>query len=136
MDKQATRILIADNVPHIRSALRVLLRQTAGVTVVGEAADAEQAISLVGSERPDVALLEWELPGQNGSSIVADLKRAQPGLRVVATSARIEARCAALAAGADGFVSKLDPPERLLEAMRECAGKTAQMVTRKGESRQ
>ena len=125
-----TRVLIADRVDHIRSAVRLLLQQTAGVTVVGEAADAAQAISLAGAERPDMALLEWELPGQNDGSIVADLRAVRPGLVVIATSARVEARSAALAAGADGFVSKLDPPERLLEAVRNRgAESTRHLVT-------
>ena len=118
-----TRVLIADRAPHIRSALGLVLRQTTDVMVIGEAADAEQAINLARAGRPDLVLLEWELPGQNGGSVVADLKAGRPGLMVVAVSARSEARVAALAAGADGFISKLDPPERLLAAMRDCSGR-------------
>lgn len=120
MHKQPTRVLIADNLPHIRSALRLLLDQAPGVLVVGEAVDARQVVALAAEQRPEVVLLEWELPGQNGSSAIADLQAAWPGLMVIALSARLEARRSALAAGADGFVSKLDPPERLVAAVREC----------------
>jgi len=134
MNDKQTRVLIADQVEHIRSALRLVLRQDPDVTVVGEAADAERAVAEAQARRPDLVLVEWDLPGQHGSSIVADLKRAQPGLRVIATSARIEARRAALAAGADSFVSKLDPPERLLRAVHDRAGKNGRSGIEKGEA--
>lgn len=64
------RVLIADDRPQVRSALRLLLKQEPDVTVVGEAEDAEQALELAIGERPELVLLDWELPGlgANGSS--------------------------------------------------------------------
>ena len=136
MGDNEARVLIADKVPHVRSALRLLLCQATDVTIVGEAADAEHAVALAQEQRPDLVLLEWELPGQNGSSVVADLQAARPGLAVIAFSARIEARGASLDAGADSFVSKLDPPERLLAAMAECMGNKGQASRTREETRQ
>jgi DNA-binding NarL/FixJ family response regulator len=90
------------------------------VIVVGEAIDTEQALELAAGQRPDLVLLDWELPGQNDDPVLERLRMAWPGLLVVALSGRPEARRAALGAGADVFVSKGDPPERLLAAVDEC----------------
>ena len=85
----------------------------------GEAEDVEQALEQVTGQRPDLVLLDWELPGQNGDSALVELRTAQPELVVIVLSGRPEARRAALAAGADAFVSKGDPPERLLAVVDE-----------------
>ena len=122
------RVLIADDQPQVRSALRLLLRQEPGVTVVGEADDVERALALVDEQRPDLVLLDWELPDLRvvgpakpaGDRLLPALRAHCPGARVIALSGRPEARQAALDAGADVFVSKGDPPERLLEAVDYC----------------
>ena len=57
------RILLVDDQSEIRSALRLLLEQEQGMTVVGEVAKAEDLLAQVEATRPDVALLDWELPG-------------------------------------------------------------------------
>ena len=124
MDQKETRVLIADDQPKVRSALRLLLRQKPGLAMVGEADDTGQALELVSRRRPDLVLLDWELPGQNGTSALSRLRAAQRGLLVIALSGRVEARRAALTAGADAFVSKGDPPERLLEAVDDCSRRT------------
>jgi DNA-binding NarL/FixJ family response regulator len=120
MDDKATRVLIADDRRHVRSAIRLLLRQQPHVTVVGEAVNTEQALELAAGQRPDLVLLDWELPGQNDAPALETLRTVWPGLAVIALSGRPEARRAALGAGADVFVSKGDPPERLLAAVDEC----------------
>jgi DNA-binding NarL/FixJ family response regulator len=122
------RVLIADDQPQVRSALRLLLRQEPGVAVVGEADDVEQALALVDEQRPDLVLLDWELPDLGvvgpakpaGERLLPVLRARCPRARVIALSGRPEARQAALDAGADVFVSKGDPPERLLEAVDDC----------------
>ncbi len=113
------RIMIADDQSYVRSALRVLLRQEPDVIVVGEAVNMKQTLEQAAGQRPDLVLLDWELPGQNGISVLAKLRAARPGLVVIALSGRPEARRAALAAGVDAFVSKGDPPEQLLAAVEE-----------------
>ncbi len=113
MDDKAMRVLIADDQPQVRSALRLLLKQQPGMTVVGEAGDAEQALELAAAHQPDLVLLDWELPDRGGA-VLAELRVVRPGLVVVALSSHPEARWAALAAGANAFVSKGDPPDRLL----------------------
>ena len=123
------RILLADDQPRVCSALRLLLEQEPGLEVVGEAAESEALLTQVEALHPDLVLLDWELPDENGVGsmmretpgsgvhLSALLRQRYPDLRVVALSGRHEARRAAQDAGVDAFVSKGDPPERLLEAL-------------------
>ena len=121
MFRNGTRVLIIDDQPQVRSALRLLLREKLGVTAVGEAGDLAQALELMGVEQPDLVLLDWELPaGQGAAAALASLRAAYPRLVVIALSARPGARQAALAAGVDGFVSKGEPPERVVAGVGEC----------------
>jgi CheY-like chemotaxis protein len=120
--------MIADDQPQVRSALMLLLRQEPDVTVVGEADDAAQVLELATGQRPDLVLLDWELPGAravadsagSGRRLLPALRACCPSLKVIALSGRPEARQAALTAGVDAFVSKGDPPERLLAAVNGC----------------
>jgi DNA-binding NarL/FixJ family response regulator len=111
------RVMLADNQPKVRFALRVLLERQPGLEVVGEVVDAENLMVRLDVVRPDVVLLGWELPGLTTDDLLSALRRTCSELRVIVLSARPEARQAALAAGADAFVSKTDPPERLLAAL-------------------
>ena len=115
--KNRLRVLIADDQPQVRSALRLFLQQKLGVSTVDEASDLEQALELIGVDYPDLVLLDWELPGQDGAAALAGLRTASPGSTVIALSGRPEARQAALAAGVDGFVSKGKPPEWLMASV-------------------
>jgi DNA-binding NarL/FixJ family response regulator len=117
------RILIADDQAKVRFALRVLLERKPNVEIVGEAANAQDLLAQVKSVHPDLVLLAWELPGPSKEYLPPSLKKACPGLAVIALSGRPEAQGAALNAGADAFVSKGDPPERLMTAIDGCCAK-------------
>jgi DNA-binding NarL/FixJ family response regulator len=112
------RIILADDQAKVRSALRLLLEQEPGMDVVGEVAEAEALAIEVKDAHPDLVLLDWELPGLVANGRFIALCSYHPELKVIALSGRPEARRAALAAGADAFVSKGDPPERLLRTLR------------------
>ena len=112
------RVLIADDEPRVRSALRLLLRQYPAIAVAGEADNVELALELTAQQRPDLVLLDWELAGRNGTTVLKRLRAARQGVVVIALSGRPESRRAALAAGADAFVSKGDPPEQLLSTLQ------------------
>lgn len=114
------RILLADNQSKVRYALRVLLERQADIHVVGEAVDAGELLEMAEADRPDVVLLAWELPGMPADQLLATLRGMCPDLIVIALSGRLEARRAALCAEADGFVSKGEPPERLLHTITDC----------------
>jgi DNA-binding NarL/FixJ family response regulator len=88
--------------------------------VVGEAAEVGDLLAEVEATAPDLVLLDWELPGLRRNGALSTLRRVCSGLCVIALSGRPEARHEALAAGVDAFVSKGDPPARLLETIERC----------------
>jgi DNA-binding NarL/FixJ family response regulator len=116
------RILLADPQAKVRFALRVLLERRPDLEVVGEAACAEDLLALAAVSCPDLVLLEWNVAGTRAKGLVVALRRICPGVGVIVLSGRPEAREAALAAGADSFVSKGNPPEHLLTAIVQCCG--------------
>jgi len=140
-------ILIADHQPKVRFGLRVLLERQPGLKVVGETSNTNDLLAQVEAYCPDLVLLGWDLPGlaehgpsasrrdepaadtepsrsePSGQGLLSALRRACPDLRVIVLSGRPEARRAALAAGADAFVYKCDPPERLLAAIADCSAR-------------
>lgn len=118
--KLGKRILLADDEAKVRSALRLLLEQQANAEILGEAVDSTGVIDWVKATCPDAILLDWELPGLPATALLPVLGFYCPNLQVIALSGRPEARRSALNAGVDAFVSKGDPPEHLLEAIRRC----------------
>ena len=112
------RILLADNQSHVRFALRVLLERQPGFEVVGEAVAIDDLLSKTKTSHPDLILLDWDLPGLTTIGSIATIKKERPKLFITVISGRLEAQQAALVAGADAFVSKSEPPERLLAAIR------------------
>lgn len=113
------QILLADAQPQVRSALRLLLEHEPEVSVVGEVTDAKDLLNSVKVTRPDLLLLDWELPGLNDSNLVPVLRQGCPDLSIIALSGYFEARQRALNAGVEGFVSKSHPPQDLLMTLRQ-----------------
>lgn len=116
-EEQLMRVLIADDQADVRYAYHVLLGSRPGLVIVGEAKNAEELLVKALDTYPDVVLLDWELPGFKGVGHLDHLRRALPGLIVIALSGRSEVSHRALKAGANAFVSKVEPPERLLAAI-------------------
>jgi sigma-B regulation protein RsbU (phosphoserine phosphatase) len=108
------RVLIADDDIQVRSALRLHLEEGAGISVVGEADNSNDLLAKVEASRPDLLLLDWELPPSGGFAVLRTLQAAWPQLVVFVLSGRPEVRSEALTAGATDFVSKADSPEHLL----------------------
>jgi DNA-binding NarL/FixJ family response regulator len=117
------RILVADAQPKVRFALKVLLEHQAELEVVGETGSATQLLEMLDEKDPDILLVGWELPGLTANGSVAAFQEVRPEIIVIALSGIPEARKCALEAGADFFVSKSDPPEGLLAALREAHGR-------------
>jgi DNA-binding NarL/FixJ family response regulator len=115
------RILIADDQPKIRFGLRVLLEQQHGWQVVGEVQGTEALLLRAQTLCPDVVLLGWELPGLARGDPLSSLRALCPTVCIIALSARPEAQQAARGAGVDAFVSKADPPDRLLATIADVA---------------
>jgi DNA-binding NarL/FixJ family response regulator len=111
------RILVADNQPKVRHALRVLLEHQPGLMVVDEVVEGEELLAQVEAAYPDLLLLHWRLRGRAAVDLLPVLRKVYPDVAVIILSGQSEVEAEALAAGADAFVSKADPPEALLEAI-------------------
>lgn len=108
------RIFLADDEPKVRLALRVLLTQQADWRVVGEAEDGYALEQQLDTQLPDVAIVDWRLPGFDSVEMATRFRRRFPKMRLVALSGRPELAAAAMDEGADAFISKIDPPQQLL----------------------
>ncbi len=120
MDKTSTlRILIVDDVAAVREDLRTLLTLAGNLEVVAEAANGEEAVRLADTLRPDVILMDLEMPVLGGLNAALRIKARQPACRVVAlTMHGGEAeRKQAAQAGIDCFVIKGTPLAALMEAI-------------------
>jgi DNA-binding NarL/FixJ family response regulator len=115
------RIVLADERRKVRFALRALLQRRADIEFVGEAATAQELIALVEQDSPQLILVDCELPGMELPDLVQALRTARPETMIIALSGRVDARQKAQQAGVDAFVSKGEPPERLLSAIEGCA---------------
>lgn len=110
-------ILIADDEAKVRSALKLLLDQEDDLRVVGEAVDVQSLFILADSFQPDLILLDLELPGFQPSLHLLTLQQSLPSTRIIALSGRTSCHEIPLRTGIDAFVSKIDPPERVLAAL-------------------
>jgi CheY-like chemotaxis protein len=120
------RIVVADDEQKVRSALRLLVQELAGELtgvrrgapcLVVEAARAEDVVRELRDEAADLLLVDWELPGMDAGELVGKVRRLSPGCTVIAMSGRPEAGRDALDRGADAFVSKNEPPDRLVSVL-------------------
>lgn len=116
----AVRVVLADGRPKVLSALKLLLEQDGGLMVSSEATSAEELLEQVKNSCPDAILLDCDLPGSRASELLPQLRSICHRTQVVALCSRPDLRRAALTAGADAFFCKTEPPEKLLEVLREC----------------
>ncbi|NIN96061.1 MAG: response regulator [Anaerolineae bacterium] len=122
------RIVVGDRDARVRSALRILLREESSVILVGESSDLPSLVAQVKELQPDLILLDWELSGRPAAALLLARAKLKYQPKVIVFSARSESEEEILAAGADAFVSKTDPPEALLSAFREVTLKSGDEV--------
>jgi DNA-binding NarL/FixJ family response regulator len=118
------RVLIADDHPLVREAVKVRLSVEDDLTVVGEASDGRRAIELGRELAPDLVVLDLHMPELSGSELVSAMRAATPASRILVLTGSLERRMVrdVLAAGADGYVLKEDETEELVSALRRVAG--------------
>ena len=114
------RLLLADDQALVRGALAALLDLEPDLSVVAEVASGDEVVGAAREHRPDVALLDVEMPGMDGIAATQALREAMPGVRVliVTTFGRPGYLRRAMEAGASGFVVKDTPARQLADAVR------------------
>lgn len=119
------RVLLADDQALLRQAFRTLLESAEDITVVGEAADGDEAVRLTRELRPDVVVMDIRMPGVDGltatAEIAADPRLGASSILILTTYETDEYVAQALRAGAGGFISKGIGAEELLDAVRTVA---------------
>ncbi|MFE6307934.1 response regulator [Nocardiopsis changdeensis] len=114
-----TTVVLADDEALLRSALAALLPLEGDISVLAEAAEGAQAVEAVLRHRPDVLVIDLEMPGTDGLEAVARLRREHPGQVVLMLTrhARPGVLRRALKLGVQGFVSKAADPAHIAEVI-------------------
>ena len=114
---EPVQVLIVDDQPRARQSLKALLATWPLIGAVREAANGEEAIGSVEQARPDIVLMDVHMPVMNGLEATRRIKEHWPQVRIIALSIYGDYQADALIAGADAFVSKGEPPEKLLDTV-------------------
>ncbi|GAA5046022.1 hypothetical protein GCM10023259_019530 [Thermocatellispora tengchongensis] len=117
------RVVVVDDQALVRTGMRVVLDSETGLELAGEAEDGEQAIAVVRETRPDLVLMDIQMPRLDGLTAARRLLADDnpPKVIMMTTFGTDENLYAALRAGVSGFVLKTSPPEQLIAALRAAA---------------
>lgn len=117
------RVVLTDDHPIVRSGIRALLETANDIRIIGEASDGKQALQLVEDLRPDVLLLDMEMPGVSGIDVARQLKALNSPIKILALSAYDDERYieGLLTAGAAGYLTKDEAMETIVQAVRGVA---------------
>ncbi len=123
-EKQEITVVLADDHNVIRTGLRAMLEAEGDLRVIGEASDATGARKLVRDRRPDVLVLDLQMPGAEPASDVPALREEAPDTAIVVLTMQADPRRARelLRAGASGYVLKQAAERQLTAAIRTAAG--------------
>ena len=111
-------VLVVDDSDLLRSLVAHYLDAESDLKVVASVSTADAAVQQVRHARPDVILLDHDMPGGNGLEALPELRRLCPQARIVLFSSAHEVRGAALDRGADEFVGKESPFHEVAEVLR------------------
>ena len=117
------RILIADDHTVVRHGLRLMLELKPGLEVVGEAKDGNEAILLAHTLKPDVILMDLDMPRLNGLHAIASIHPDLPDIRILVLTSFTDKEkiTSAIRNGAAGYILKDTSPADLVKAIREVA---------------
>lgn len=117
------RVVVGDDHPLFRDGVVRALASSGEIDVVAEADDGASALQLIKTHQPDVALLDYRMPGLDGAQVAAAVKRDELPTRVLLVSAHDESAIVyhALAEGAAGFLPKESTRSEIVTAVLDCA---------------
>jgi DNA-binding NarL/FixJ family response regulator len=117
------RVVLADDHPVVRNGIRHLLEKVIDIEVLGEASTGGEALSLVQQVKPDILLLDMEMPDLNGREVAAKLQQMGSPVKILALSAYDDPVYIRelLESGAVGYLVKEEAPETIVEAVRGVA---------------
>lgn len=120
---EKVRVVVGDDHPLFREGVVRALSLSGSVNVVGEADDGPAALELIKAQRPDVALLDYRMPGLDGAQVAAAVRGQELPTRVLLISAHDEPAIVyqALQQGAAGFVLKDSTRTEIVQAVLDCA---------------
>jgi DNA-binding NarL/FixJ family response regulator len=119
-----SRILIVDDHPLFREGLRQLIEREPGLSVCGEAAEAAEALRLVGETKPDLVIVDISLGNTSGIDLIKSLSAQDADLPLLVVSMHDESLYTerAIRAGAMGYVMKHEPPKTVRKAIQRVLG--------------
>jgi DNA-binding NarL/FixJ family response regulator len=112
--------MIVDDHPVVRQGLRAMLSSEPGLTVMGMAASAREALSLLAHKEPDVVLMDLRMPGMEGTEAIVELRRMRPNARILVLTnyGSDEYIVRTTQSGAMGYLLKNTPQEEIVKAVR------------------
>jgi DNA-binding NarL/FixJ family response regulator len=124
-------VVIADDHALVRAGLKRIVESEPGLRVTGQAIDGPDTLARLEDTRCDVLLLDLDMPAPSGLALIKRVRAQWPHLSIVVVSMHHQPQMvhAALAAGADGYVTKDSDPEVLIAALRHVAGGSARTPT-------
>jgi DNA-binding NarL/FixJ family response regulator len=115
------RILLVDDHPLVRRALKQTLERERDLTVCGEAEDREEALAVLEASEASMAIVDLSLKNSDGLELIKDIRQKHPQVLTLVLSMHNESFHAerAIRAGANGYISKQEPPTEVMRAVRK-----------------
>ena len=115
------RVLLADDHIIVRGGLRRILEESGDMEVVAEAAEGREALQQIHQIKPDVAVVDISMPGLDGLEVISQVRHYYPKLPILILTMHEEEQYVvlAIAAGANGYITKRSAPEQLVKAIRK-----------------
>jgi two-component system, NarL family, invasion response regulator UvrY len=115
------RVLLADDHIIVRGGLRRILEESGDMEVVAEAAEGREALQQIHQTKPDVAVVDISMPGLDGLEVISQVRNYYPKLPILILTMHEEEQYVvrAIAAGANGYMTKRSAPEQLVKAIRK-----------------
>jgi DNA-binding NarL/FixJ family response regulator len=117
---ERTKVLLVDDHPLVRQALRETLSREPDMAVCGEAEDRDGTLAAIEALRPDLAIVDLGLKNSDGIRLIQDIHDQHPRIFMLVLSMHDESLYAerAIRAGASGYISKQEAPQRIMQAVR------------------